>query len=545
MTDDFNASNLPASCSRLYSEPEEPASSSGTSQKRREDPEKTSCHADSLSPVSGGEIVLRPYQAESVQRCWSAMDGGIRRLLLYSPTGSGKTEIAMSVIKGALARGKRVTFLCNRIHLVDQTCRRALQSGIAFGVIQGENTARLYEPVIIASIQTVARRGLPQVDLLIIDEAHAVSGSEDFRKLLRHAECPVIGLSATPFSHGLGQWCHEAGGPLFEHMIIGSTIRELIDEGYLVDCDIYAPSEPDLKGIKTARNAFGETDYTDAGAARVINTPVLIGDIVRHWLKLAHGTPTVCFAASIAHSKHIVEQFMAAGVPAEHIDSYTDDAERQAILMRLRTGEIKIISNVAILAEGWDFPACATLILARPTRSLIRYLQMAGRVLRPYPGKNRALILDHSGTVARLGFPTDDIPLELDTGKQSRAGGKNNCERPVPKICPLCKYMKAVGVRICPKCGFVPERQPRVDVVDKDLVRIEKEPARIGRQAFYSQLLAIAKEKGYQTGWCRHRFRDRFGNWPGRSVKDVVAEPTKEVRDFLTRLRIRDARSAK
>jgi superfamily II DNA or RNA helicase len=184
-------------------------------------------------------------------------------------------------------------------------------------------------------------------------------------------------------------------------------------------------------------------DYTDADVGRAANKPELVGDIVTHWLRLARGTPTVCFAANLAHSKHIVERFHAAGVSAEHIDCYTEEEERRAILARVETGETMVISNVRILAEGWDFPACRTLILARPTRSLIRYIQMAGRVLRPHASKERALILDHSGSVTRLGFPTEEFPLELDDGtprdakggqeereKRLRAGAPRECRRP-------------------------------------------------------------------------------------------------------------------
>ena len=144
-------------------------------------------------------LELRPYQANAVQNLRLGLGGGIRRQILCSPTGSGKTEIGMAIIRGALAKGKRVGFLCNRIHLVEQTSRRFRKAGIAHGIIQGNNTVRTYENVLIASIQTVARRGMPEVDFLVIDEAHAVAGSKDFRAVIESAKVPVVGLSATPF----------------------------------------------------------------------------------------------------------------------------------------------------------------------------------------------------------------------------------------------------------------------------------------------------------------------------------------------------------
>ena len=533
-----NASNVLATCYPLRGLPEEHASHLGDSQKRRDTTNPPSQDKNLL----GNALTLRPYQALAVHNLRSALAGGASRLMLCSATGSGKTEIGMALVKGALAKGKRVAFLCNRIHLVEQTSRRLTKAGIRHGIIQGANTVRTYENVLIGSIQTIARRGLPEVQVTIIDEAHCVAGSKEYRAVIAAAKGgPVIGLSATPYARGLGKYYDELGGALFEQMVVAATIPELIRDGYLVDCDVYAPSEPDMTGIKQSKNAFGELDYSDADVGRATDKPELIGDIVTHWLKLADRSPTVCFASNIAHSQHIVEQFRAAGVSAEHIDCYTDDAERQAVLQRVQSGETLIVSNVGILAEGWDFPACRTLILARPTKSLIRYIQMAGRVLRPHASKTRALILDHSGTVARLGFPPEEFPLELDDGSPRKAAAQER-EAPLPKPCPSCSYMKTSHK--CPVCGFAPARQSEVTVEAGDLVLLKKKlkASKMDKQAFYSQLLGIAASKGYREGWIAHKYREYFGVWP-RGLQDLAAEPTNEVRDFLKHLQIRYAKS--
>ncbi|WP_082577612.1 MULTISPECIES: DEAD/DEAH box helicase [unclassified Massilia] len=535
------ASKVLAPCYPLTSISEECASSLVATQKRRE--ELTAKNPPSQGEGASKPLTLRPYQSAAVQNLRLSLAGGVIREMLCSPTGSGKTEMGMALVRGARAKRKRVIFLCNRVHLVEQTSRRFKKAGIDHGIIQGENTARVYESVLVGSIQTVARRGMPDVDLIIIDEAHTVAGSREYRAVLAAAKgVPVIGLSATPYARGLGKHYDELGGALFEHMTVAATIPELIEGGYLVDCDVYAPSEPDMAGIKQARNAFGDLDYTDADVGRAVNKPELVGDIVTHWLRLARGTPTVCFAANIAHSKHIVERFHAAGVSAEHIDCYTDEEERRAILARVETGETMVISNVGILAEGWDFPACRTLILARPTRSLIRYIQMAGRVLRPHASKDRALILDHSGSVVRLGFPTDEFPLELDDGTPREAKGEaQEKEKPLPKACPSCSYVKTVHK--CPVCGFAPERKANVDVRAGDLVPLKKKPKakKMDKQEFYSQLLGVAQEKGRQPGWVAHRYRDYFGVWP-RGMQNVPTAPTDEVRGFLIHLQIKAAK---
>ena len=536
------ASDLLAPCYPLTCTSEEYASLLLAAQKRRVNVENPPSHGGGVSNA----LTLRPYQSLAVQNLRQSLAGGVVREMLCSPTGSGKTEIGMALVHGARAKHKRVLFLCNRVHLVEQTSRRFTKAGIAHGIIQGDNTTRVYESVLVASIQTIARRGVPEVDLIIIDEAHTVAGSREYRAVIAAAKgVPVIGLSATPYARGLGKHYDELGGPLFEHMTVAATIPELIEGGYLVDVDVYAPSEPDMTGIKQARNAFGDLDWTDADVGRAADKPELVGDIVTHWLRLAAGTPTVCFAANIAHSKHIVARFHAAGVRAEHVDCYTDADERRAVLARVEAGETMVISNVGILAEGWDFPACRTLILARPTRSLIRYIQMAGRVLRPHASKDRALILDHSGSVVRLGFPTDEFPLELDDGAPRDAkGGQEEREAPLPKACQSCSYVKVVHK--CPVCGFAPERRADVDVRAGDLVLIKKKPKvqKMDKQECYSQLLHVADSKGYKPGWVANKYREYFGVWPRGMRDDPAPALSQELAGFLKHLQIRNAKGA-
>ena len=466
---------------------------------------------------------LRPYQSAAVQALRNTLALGYRRIILSSPTGSGKTEMGFEVIRGAQAKGKKVAFLANRLHLVDQTCRRLTQAGFEYGIIQGANTQGPWHSILVCSIQSVASRGLPDVDLLVIDEAHACAGTKAYRDVM--AGKPCIGLTATPYSKGLGKHYDELGGALFERVVIAARIEDLIRDGYLVSADIWAPSEPDLTGVHVVAGDYNEKELGEA-----VDKAGLIGDIVSHWFKLANNTPTVVFATNIAHSKHIVEQFQAAGVTAEHIDCYTSDTDRQAILARVASRETMIISNVGILAEGWDFPACKTLILARPTKSLIRYLQMAGRVLRPFPGKEKAVILDHSGVVRRLGFPWDYFGQHLDDGKPKETKASEG-EKPValPKVCPQCKWLKPPKTPKCPFCGFEASRPNEIECEDGELVPLTKKtksPAiktleGIGRTKVYHMLLSIAHERKYKEGWAAMKYKDAFGCWPNGIPKEI------------------------
>lgn len=502
-------------------------------------------------------LVLRPYQQAAVQALRSSFGQGNRRVMLYLPTGGGKTICAEAIIRGVIEKGGRVAFIMNRKQLVRQASEHLSQKAmpsIPHGILQAENTHSISAPVLVCSIDTLVARirsgkdtGLDGVRLFVIDEAHGVAGSMKYRELLfRYNRVPVIGLSATPFSAGLGKHYEEVSGPLFQHLVVGSTIKELIDLGNLCDIDIFAPAEPDLTGVKTARGIGGEVDFVEADLARAMDKPSLVGNIVGHWRQLAAGKQTVVFATNIPHSQHIVAEFQRAGVKAEHIDYHADDDQRKDVLDRFAAGEFTVLSNSALLAEGWDCPATEVMILARPTKSLIRYIQMVGRVLRPAPGKSRALLLDHSGSALKLGFPTDDLPLELDDGKANASSNRKQ-ERKVsePKACPACKFVRPAGVHQCPKCGFAPARQSDVEVRDGELRKLDrkgKKPATPDRkQHVYSQLLQVARNKGYSPGWVAHKYRAMFEVWP-RGMRDVPATPTAELLSWLRSQQIRFAK---
>ena len=173
-------------------------------------------------------IQLRGYQEGAIGKLRSTL-ARHRRVMLYSPTGSGKTEMSFVMVVGAVAKGRKVVFIANRKELVRQASRRLDAAGIAHGILQAENTRSLDAKVLVCSIDTVHRRGLPDdVGLIIIDEAHAVAGSVKYRELLfRYNLVPVVGLSATPFAPGLGKHYDELRGPLFEALVEAVTIREL------------------------------------------------------------------------------------------------------------------------------------------------------------------------------------------------------------------------------------------------------------------------------------------------------------------------------
>lgn len=483
------------------------------------------------------EMELRPYQLDLLANAREHFRAGKKRLILYAPTGAGKTECGMAIVKMAREKDVRTIFVANRIGLVEQTSRRFYKSGIEHGVIQGSNTRDMGAGVLVCSIQTLAKRGFPDTGLILIDEAHACAGSKAYRDLMmQYPGVPVVGLTATPFSKGLGK-PYTDFGPLFEEIAMSVTIKDLVKLGFLVDVDIWAPSEPDLSGVKVVAGDYNETQLGIA-----VDKPVLIGDIVKHWMKLAKNKQTVCFATNIAHSKRIMEQFNASGIPCEHIDCYTKDEDRRDILKRVDNGITRVVTNCAVLAEGWDSPCVEVMICARPTKSLIRWIQMAGRILRPFAGKDRAMILDHSGTAKELGFPTDDLPLILDDGKPHKAGERER-EEPLPKACPSCSFMKPPKVHKCPQCGFAPEKINTVETEDGSLEKLSRKSKKseittAEKSEIYAEILGYCREKGYKPGFAWHAAKELFGSAP-RGTRMNAAPPSERTRRMLSGLFIK------
>jgi DNA repair protein RadD len=250
---------------------------------------------------------------------------------------------------------------------------------------------------------------LPDAALVVVDEAHHAP-AQTYRQLLRaYPEALILGMTATP-CRGDGRGL----GDIFEMMVETPPVAELIELGFLVGTRVYAPSRPDLTGVRVERG-----DYVERQLADRMDRPQLVGDVVTHWLRLAERRRTVVFASGVAHSVHLRDEFRAAGIWAEHIDGSTPVEQRDEILKKVDAGTVEVVCNAMVLTEGWDCPAVSCLVLARPTRHMGLYRQMVGRVLRPAPGKTDALTLDHAGAVFEHGFVEDPVLWTLATNRRA------------------------------------------------------------------------------------------------------------------------------
>jgi DNA repair protein RadD len=418
----------------------------------------------------------------------------------------------------------RVLFLAHRRELILQTSRKLYEVGIDHGILLPGYPVRLHEPVQIASVATLHARAvrsnsieMPAADLVIVDEAHHVRARTYTCILEAYPRAIVVGLTATP-CRGDGRGL----GNAFDALIECPSVPELIEGGFLVPTKVYAPTTPDLRGVKVERG-----DYVESQLASRMDDAKLIGDVVGHWLRLAEGRQTVAFAAGVAHSIHIRDEFRRAGVMAEHIDGKTPTDERDAILSRLSAGRIEVLCNAMVLTEGWDQPSVSCLVLARPTKSLGLYRQMVGRVLRPAPGKADALILDHAGATFAHGFAED--PIEWTLSEDERATNKTHATRGMSAAstltsCPECKAVRFAG-KPCGACGWRPqERAKAIVVTDGELGHVQRDRSvRTNtytfeeKARFHRQLLWIAREKGYKPTWAAVKHKERFGHWPAAS----------------------------
>lgn len=455
---------------------------------------------------------LRDYQLDAIERLRANIRRGVRRQVLQLATGGGKTKVAAEMTKAAHAKGRRVCFLCDRVELIDQASERFDKEGIEHGVIQGNHWRwRPHHRVQIATVQTLVNRAFDPFDLMFVDECHA--GGKRLNDFVLKLPSVCIGLSATPFTRGMGK--------VWQELVVGSTTSELISRGFLVPPVVWAPTEPDLTGVKVVAGEWDEEQL-----AEVMDKPTLVGDIVETWLNRGQDRQTIVFAVNVAHSKHLVEQFQAAGVVAEHIDGYTDERARRQIIGRFRRGETKLVSNVGILDKGFDVPEAGCLIYARPIRSsLALYIQMGGRVLRAAQGKRDAIILDHAGNTVRHGFLTDPLPEELDDGKPKPKAKRVAKERE-PKVCPSCRYVKPIGEHKCSQCGFEPAIP---NVVYADAGTLSKLTKTEDKRRLYAEIRWIQKDRGYSDGWAAHTYRKFTGVWP-RGFDDATIPPSEWTR---------------
>ena len=460
----------------------------------------------------------RPYQTQIIHDTREALNDA-DAVIIYAPTGSGKTKIACDITKKAVDKGSEVMFIGDSTEIIDQTSETLKQYGIRHGIIQaGHKDRRAWEKVHVATIQTLRNRTLPQKDLVFVDECHLARAAswETVISHYRTAGSKVIGLSATPTrldGKGLGK--------LFQKIVECPSIEELTEQGYLIPLRVFCPpGSPDAKDMGVIGG-----DVNKKELAKAWDKPKLIGDAVEHYAKYGLGRLGIMAAAGIEHSKHLVSAFQGAGIPAAHCDGTTPREERRRILKSLPKREIMVLCQVDICGKGWDCKEVSYAGDCRTTLSLARWLQFAGRVLRIAPGKEDSILMDHAGNCFRFGMPDEKRPWTLDdTAKSKQADDK----APAVSRCVVCFRTFRYGPDACPFCHAPIEKKTREIktetgelkemVRERKLLTPEEWQRKLAkdeeRRVKFLEFCEIAHRKGYKKGWPAMQFKTIFHTWP-------------------------------
>lgn len=452
-------------------------------------------------------ITLRPYQNTLIERARANFITGKRSQLLVLPTGGGKTVCFSFMAGRAVEKGLRVWILAHRVELLDQISKTLTGFGVPHGMIAPGYMGDRRKPVQVASVFTLARRldRYDAPDLIIVDEAHhAISESTWGRVVTAFPAAKLLGVTATPI-----RLSGEGLGDLFQSMVVGPSMRDLIELGALSPYRLFAPAGVDLSGVHTRMGDFVRGEIEAA-----MDKPSVTGDAVSHYQKLAPGRRAVAFCVSVEHAVHVAEQFRAAGIPAQAIDGAMDRSLRASVLSEFSAGRVQVLASCDLISEGFDVPAIEAAILLRPTQSLGLYLQQVGRALRTFPGKTEAVILDHAGNVKRHGLPDEDRVWSLDGSAKKKGAQRSEI---AVKTCGSCFATVHSAATHC-SCGFeFPVHRREVEQRDGVLEEVDLATAvrqrrqEQGRAQTEAELIAIGKARGMRRAelWARHVIRAR------------------------------------
>ena len=458
-------------------------------------------------------LELRPHQTDVVQKIDEGFADGHRCQLLYAPTGFGKTEVAMAIMKELSAKYKKTAMVLDRIVLVNQTSTRLARYGINHGVMQSDHWRyRPMERIQICSAQTLEKRDtFPDIDLMIIDECH-VQRKSVVEYVKNNPSLKVIGLTATPFTKGLGN--------TYSNVVGAKSTGDLIDSGWLTPLKIFIAKEIDMTGAD--KNAFGEwkeEEVTKRGMQ-------ITGDIVSEWIKNTNnifGGPkkTVVFCAGVDHGRDLERQFKEQGFNFVAISYKEDDEFKADAIEEFSKPDSDIHGLIAtdILTRGFDVPDVMIGVSARPfSKSFSSHVQQMGRIMRPFEGKKFGVWLDHSGNYLRFRNDWDKLFSEgvtdLDDSVEKTKKELTEKEKASAK-CPACSSLWIWNSNVCGFCGHE-KRLKQVIAVAGELheLGMTNRQALAENQNFYSELLYYAKSRDYKDGWAAFKYKEKYGYWP-------------------------------
>lgn len=477
-------------------------------------------------------IEPRPYQARAIDYALAARDYD-KRPIFCSPTGSGKTVMQALVAKAEMDAGRPVAILTPRLEIFKQT-EKLLGDVVGWqniGTLRSGEYWDRSKPVHVVSWDTLKTRlrrseaWFPDAARIMVDEAH-LSMAPKVLEILEHYEHKALidGWTATPgrtTGKGLGRFYTE-----IKHV---TTVRQLIKEGYLAPCEYWAGKYADVTGLKVRGGDYEKKKLSERAVK-------LVGDVVDNWLRLASDRHTIVFGVDIAHAEALCDRFRRVGVSAACIHNRTSPETRAVNVDKFKSGEIQVLTNVTIASYGFDVPSVNCVVCARPTRSLVLWLQMLGRGMRPKPDGDHCMVLDHANNTRSLGQADDLFRWRLDPGKDCVANWSRREESGEEKEshtheCEECGHLFS-GSRVCPKCGWeVPFRKRDVSVEEADLVLISGQKAKPlpkgwpEHRVVFQMLKHFQQQKDYRFGWVLAKFEKLSDVVPPRAWNHMAAIP--------------------
>lgn len=483
-------------------------------------------------------VILRDYQGDAIDAARGAIRAGAKNVLICAPTGAGKTVLASHLIAESQGKGKRSCFVIDRLSLLAQTSETFDRYGIDHGIVQASHWRfRPHLPVQICSIQTVAKRRWPDAQLIVVDEAHTVT--ETVKKRIAPRDTITIGLTATPFTKGLGK--------LYDAVINVTTTNRLIEQGWLAPYRIFACVEPNMDGVRVVAGEYEESE-TSKRALQVV------GDVVHEYIRHGEGRKFICSAVDVAHVEELQRQFLSAGINAATYTYRDRDDDRADTLTEFRKADstIRGLITVTAASKGFDCPDIGCVIMARPLRkSLAEHIQFMGRGLRIHESKKDCLILDHSGNARRFWAEMNEFfecgVTELDDGKK-KDKKKPKKEDAEPIKCPSCGHLHPPRPA-CPSCGHEYPRKRPIEHVPGTLKElIATGNPSLMRKELWPQVVGLVLEganndPAYMQRRAQAIYHELTGAFAhGRVETTSPATPSRELRNKVTANRIRYAK---
>lgn len=392
--------------------------------------------------LPSGKTELRDYQKDIKKQCYDLIKAGTKRILVYAPTGSGKTVVLSSICEDVFQRNKRVMLVVHRDFLVEQSIAAMIRFDIEedlIGVIKDGYKENRDRPIQIAGIQSLQNRPTPEnLDVIILDECHTTAFFAHYQKIKEDTPDAIhLGFSASPWR----QKQVEYFGMHYDSIVLGPSVSSLISKGNLVPPSYYGwGGIADLSEIDN-----GDSEFNSGAMEKIFLESGVIEEIVIRIKELASDRTGIIFNSGVMQSLLQTKALNDAGIVTKHMDSLTPFEERKEIFRQLGEKEIQCISSIGCLTEGFDVPSISFVVLSRATKSRALYVQMCGRGLRPFPGKKDCLILDFGGNVKRIGYLTKNFPITLEQRKKSEGETLKECDN--------CHSLVSIFARICPICG--------------------------------------------------------------------------------------------